>query len=820
MALSFVEGKTVNNTTGVATTAAFTNTFAVGQLVVVAVNYDGGSNVTTSVTDNATTPNTYTLIPGASKAGTGIFQAVYYAKITTAKASPTVTVNYTSTSSNAVVTAQYFNGFVSTPTLDESTSSANATSTTVTSGASGVTAQAIELIVGVGSIGHVTAAFTLGAGYTNLSGQSGSVSLVKSGIGMESLITASTGAQTATFTLNATAVNVGGVVTFYDAASGSLPSVSDTATTSEAITLGVASFVSDSDTVTTSETVNLIKVDNIAVSDTVTTSEVIGLLSQENVAISDTLTTTESTTLLIPTLFISVNDTTTTSETVKVESNNFIKASDTTTTSENIFVIPSGIYFDAASNSGYKAALSTYNWSHTTTGTNLGLLVNVSIFATGTVTGVTYNSVALQFIRFDSIGVYRNEIWVLEGPTLGTNNVVVTLNTSLTSIASAASYTGVNQTEMVESNTGTTGSGVSSPSLSLATTTDQAWIIDGLTTSDTSMSVTGSQTQRDNNSGALGTGALGDLGPVTPTAMKTMSWSAVTITDSWALSVIAIDPAGEIISPLIAASDTANTSESIGILSMENISVSDSTTASELVNLLITSQVTTSDSTATSENVILLVSSAVSVSDTTATSEALTILSTPNDSIADSTATTESVVVQVQSGVSVTDTSITSENVQLLESVSIIVSDSIVTSEALNINRVSNDIIADTTSVSELVQVAIQTSVTVNDSATTTENVIAQLGSTDSVTDIVTTGESINVVIVASGVLPVVVSDTTTTSENVSVFIPGVTGSIKREIYLLDGSFATRLGTVDSRVVMLINGTLVIKLRQDLYMRL
>jgi hypothetical protein len=39
MALAFVEGKAVTNATGVATTAAFTNTFAVGQLVVVTINY-------------------------------------------------------------------------------------------------------------------------------------------------------------------------------------------------------------------------------------------------------------------------------------------------------------------------------------------------------------------------------------------------------------------------------------------------------------------------------------------------------------------------------------------------------------------------------------------------------------------------------------------------------------------------------------------------------------------------------------------------------------------------------------------------------------
>lgn len=222
MALAFVEGKAVTNTSGTATTAAFTNTFALGQLVVVTVDYSTGTNVTTSVTDNATTPNTYTLISAASLGnGSSVYQAVYWAKITTARASPTVTVNYNATSANAVMIVQYFNGFVGTPTLDQPKSTLNATSTTVTSGASSATTQAIELVVGMGSITeNKTSTWTLGSGYTNLTSVGSSAALPRAGIAMESKIISSTGAQTATFTISVTDVSVGSVVTFYDAASG------------------------------------------------------------------------------------------------------------------------------------------------------------------------------------------------------------------------------------------------------------------------------------------------------------------------------------------------------------------------------------------------------------------------------------------------------------------------------------------------------------------------------------------------------------------------------------------------------------------------
>jgi hypothetical protein len=205
------------------------------------------------------------------------------------------------------------------------------------------------------------------------------------------------------------------------------------------------------------------------------------------------------------------------------------------------YAVP-GILFDNSSSSGYEASLSTYSWAHVCAGPLGGLIVNVSIFLTGKVTSITYGGVNMVFVRADTIGVYRNEVWSLPTPAQGSNTVVVTLNTSVTSIASASSYNNVDQFDIVESSNGATGSGISTPSVTATTIDNNAWVASGLTTSNTSMAVAGGATQRTNNTGALGTGAISDIGPVTPAGSRVMSWSAVGSLDSWVLDEVVLDP--------------------------------------------------------------------------------------------------------------------------------------------------------------------------------------------------------------------------------------------------------------------------------------
>lgn len=201
-----------------------------------------------------------------------------------------------------------------------------------------------------------------------------------------------------------------------------------------------------------------------------------------------------------------------------------------------------GILFDNASNSGYQASLSTYSWTHKTGLSLRGLIVNVSIFATGQVTSITYGGVAMTFVRADTSGVYRNEIWKLENPAYGSNTVTVNLSASVTSIASAVSYGNVDQTSMIDANTGGTGVGAGTPSVTISTISNYAWVVAGISTSNTGITPGTGQTLRSNKSGILGLNSISDDIQVISPSSVTMTWSSVNFNDSWAMSVVAINP--------------------------------------------------------------------------------------------------------------------------------------------------------------------------------------------------------------------------------------------------------------------------------------
>ena len=206
--------------------------------------------------------------------------------------------------------------------------------------------------------------------------------------------------------------------------------------------------------------------------------------------------------------------------------------------------VQTGIVFDQASASPYEAALSTYSWSHTVGagGTNRLLLVAVSIFATGTVTGITYDGVAMSFVRADANSIYRTEIWQLVAPATGTKTIAVTLSLSATSIATAASYTGVDQAVPVEANAG--ANGVSNPASASVTTGFVRDRVFGAISTKTGSGVVvaSGEAPRANNTGALGTGASADLGAVDVASSKTLTWNGITALDNWAVSLAALKP--------------------------------------------------------------------------------------------------------------------------------------------------------------------------------------------------------------------------------------------------------------------------------------
>jgi uncharacterized repeat protein (TIGR01451 family) len=106
-------------------------------------------------------------------------------------------------------------------------------------------------------------------------------------------------------------------------------------------------------------------------------------------------------------------------------------------------------------------AANTVTFAHNTiTGANLVLVVgvsmNISALNTTTVSGVTYNGVALTRAGFhnDSTNVRRVEMWYLIGPATGNHNVVVTESVplplfSIGTVVGATTFTGVDQTSPI-----------------------------------------------------------------------------------------------------------------------------------------------------------------------------------------------------------------------------------------------------------------------------------------------------------------------------------------------------------------------------------
>jgi hypothetical protein len=99
---------------------------------------------------------------------------------------------------------------------------------------------------------------------------------------------------------------------------------------------------------------------------------------------------------------------------------------------------------------------NTITLAHTSTGSNLVLVVgvsmNISAQTATTVSGVTYNGVALIRAGFhnDSTNVRRVEMWYLAGPATGLHNVVVAESIAgagnIGAVVGATTFTGADQT--------------------------------------------------------------------------------------------------------------------------------------------------------------------------------------------------------------------------------------------------------------------------------------------------------------------------------------------------------------------------------------
>lgn len=146
------------------------------------------------------------------------------------------------------------------------------------------------------------------------------------------------------------------------------------------------------------------------------------------------------------------------------------------------------IAFDAATTSAnnvWNFGTGSYSWSHTCTGSNLILFVGVEIFSASalSVSGITYNGVALTKVDRIVAALEGNrqdcELWYLVNPATGSNTIAVSLSgTADFTTAQAASYTGVNQSNPIDtSNTNQNTSASTTFSNTATTTADNCWLV-------------------------------------------------------------------------------------------------------------------------------------------------------------------------------------------------------------------------------------------------------------------------------------------------------------------------------------------------------
>lgn len=179
-------------------------------------------------------------------------------------------------------------------------------------------------------------------------------------------------------------------------------------------------------------------------------------------------------------------------------------------------------------NETHTASSATY--AKTCTGSNLILVVALALFDSvlgeRTVSGITYNSVALTKIRSQDVGSgERVELWYLINPSTGSNNVVITMGGTCSVIDSAAiSLTGAKQSAQPDASNGVDSQSAEPNDITVTTVDDNCWIVGIIQWVNQSLgSPNGGQTQMINTHTGFIVGSY--HGPVTPAGATTHGYT-------------------------------------------------------------------------------------------------------------------------------------------------------------------------------------------------------------------------------------------------------------------------------------------------------
>lgn len=209
------------------------------------------------------------------------------------------------------------------------------------------------------------------------------------------------------------------------------------------------------------------------------------------------------------------------------------------------------IAFDAVSTGMNATDPTSLTWSHTCSGSDRVLIVGTSTESDSsghtaqTVSGITYAGVALSHIRSDYITDNGTELWYLIAPATGANNIVVTMTAVVDGLFGAGlSFTGVDQTNPIDNNAGTTTTGTSI-SQALTTNVANAMIVNIMQHYNSSAVLTpdADQTQRFNTPTTGDNDQAGGTRLVTTATSYTTSWTT-DINDGMTLSVVSLKPSG------------------------------------------------------------------------------------------------------------------------------------------------------------------------------------------------------------------------------------------------------------------------------------
>lgn len=222
------------------------------------------------------------------------------------------------------------------------------------------------------------------------------------------------------------------------------------------------------------------------------------------------------------------------------------------------------ISFDAFSSAATNPDSATLSWTHTAGAgcSNRILIVGVGNRSNRSVSGITYNSVALTKIRSDAPGGdVHSELWYLTNPATGSNQITITMAASTTVTAGATTWCNTNQSGTpfnVMTGNGATGSNTTNPSVSVTSAVGEV-VVDVVTrqAAGGGLTVGPGQVQRFNQGGTAN--ATAGSSEAAAAGSTTMSWTMAS--ESWAMSAASLKPLNPV--PLNQAASSTITASSV-----------------------------------------------------------------------------------------------------------------------------------------------------------------------------------------------------------------------------------------------------------------